>query len=461
MLTLRCECQSQKPIKHNNMMTMKQYVLSFLLLFAVLSADAQVSRWFRRYAKAPSESALVQQYADSLSYYKAQLEQLQQQNEQLMAQQGYLTGNPYLYRLFAPPTFYHDVAAQQLTLDLDGEGHDVDVDGQAANDALMAIYLDRPDLVVNSEKRLQAVGTVNAEVDDPVVQTVELVEKVDDVPQEPQEEAPVEVMVTKPNFWTFKGDYYLQFLQNYISGNWYKGGESNYSLLASATIEANYNNKQKVKWDNKLETKIGFLTSKGDSLHTFKTSEDLIRLTSNLGLQATKHWYYTLQLIAWTQFARGFKNNDERIYSDFFSPFKLNLSLGMDYNVEAFNKKLTGKVHLAPLAYNFQFVGRRDLQPTFGHKEGQYSMHDIGSQVLAELEWVFSDNIKWKTRFFAFTSYKRVEMEWENTFTLQVSKYISANLFLYPRFDDSAVSDSDYGYWQFKEYSSIGFSYTF
>ena len=109
----------------------------------------------------------------------------------------------------------------------------------------------------------------------------------------PQEDGPatIDVVVKKPNFWTFTGDYYLQFLQNYVSENWYKGGESNYSMVASAIIQANYNNKQKVKWDNKLELKLGFQTSKGDSIHRFKTSEDLIRYTSKFGLQASKKWY--------------------------------------------------------------------------------------------------------------------------------------------------------------------------
>ena len=46
------------------------------------------------------------------------------------------------------------------------------------------------------------------------------------------------------------GEYYLQMLQNYVSSNWYKGGESNYSMVASAIMQANYNNKQKVKFDN-------------------------------------------------------------------------------------------------------------------------------------------------------------------------------------------------------------------
>ena len=42
-----------------------------------------------------------------------------------------------------------------------------------------------------------------------------------------------------------------------------------------------------------------------------------------------------------------------------------------------------------------------------------------------------------------------------------MSKYITANIFLYPRFDDSNVRDEDLGYWQFKEYTSIGLSYSF
>ena len=52
-------------------------------------------------------------------------------------------------------------------------------------------------------------------------------------------------------------------------------------------------------------------------------------------------------------------------------------------------------------------------------------------------------------------------MEWENTISLQVSKYISANIFLYPRFDDSTKRNDDLGYFQFNEYSSLGFAYSF
>ena len=36
------------------------------------------------------------------------------------------------------------------------------------------------------------------------------------------------VTIRKPNFWKFKANPKLQLMQNNISDNWYKGGESNY-----------------------------------------------------------------------------------------------------------------------------------------------------------------------------------------------------------------------------------------
>ena len=275
------------------------------------------------------------------------------------------------------------------------------------------------------------------------------------------ETAPSDIVIFKPNFWTFGGDYYLQFLQNYVSDNWYKGGESNYSLLGRVTMMANYNNKQKVKWENKLEMRLGYQTSKGDSVHSLKTSDDLIRYTSKLGLQASRKWYYTIQMVAQTQFAHGYKSNDKKVYSDFFSPFNLNITVGMDYTVDWLNHRLKGSAHLAPLAFNWKYVGREDLATRYGLKEGQHGMTDYGSECIFDLSWQLMENLKWKTRLWAYTTYKRAEIEWENTITFQFNRYISSNIFLYPRFDDGAQRKDDQSYWQFKEFMSIGFSYSF
>ena len=364
------------------------------------------------------------------------------------------------YRLFAPLTFYHNVADKTLALNSESAGKDRVADEVDA--ALLKVYLKRPDLVRTTETDLEETGSIREDLYQPIINEVEFVNKVDTVPLvDAPEDIPDTVMVQKPKFWTYKGDGFLQFMQNYVSGNWYKGGESNNSMVGALTAEANYDNKNKWKWDNKLELKLGFLRSRTDSLHKFKSNEDLIRLTSKLGLEAAKNWYYTLQLQAYTQFTQGYKSNDPKIYSDFFSPLNINLGLGMDYKVESKNQKLTGTINFSPIAVNYRYVGRVDLGPSYGLDPGKHSMFEFGPNMTADLVWKFNDVVTWKTRFYAFTSFKRAEIEWENTFELRVSKYITANLFLFPRFDDASLYDDDLGYWQFKEYSSLGFAYTF
>ena len=363
------------------------------------------------------------------------------------------------YRLFAPLTFYHDVADKTLAMNSESAGKDAVSDEVDA--ALLNVYLNRPDLVSTTESELQETGSIMENVDKPLDNQVEFVDEVDFPVLDEPEDIPDTLVVQIPKFWTYKGDGFLQFMQNYVSGNWYKGGESNYSMVGALTLEANYDNKNKWKWDNKLEMKLGFLHSRTDSLHRFKSNEDLIRLTSKLGLEAAKNWYYTLQLQAYTQFTKGYKANDPMIYSDFFSPFNANLGLGMDYKVESKNKKLTGTINFSPISVNYRYVGRLELGPIYGLEEGKHSIWEFGPNMTADLEWKFNDVVTWKTRFYAFTSFKRAEIEWENTFELRVSKYITANLFLFPRFDDASLYDSDLGYWQFKEYSSLGLAYTF
>ena len=209
-----------------------------------------------------------------------------------------------------------------------------------------------------------------------------------------------------------------------------------------------------------LELKYGMQTSKSDSIHKVHSTEDMIRYTGKLGLQATKKWYYTFQLIAQTQFARHYKANSDELQSDFGSPFNLNASVGMDYDVCWLKKRITGSIHLAPLAYNFKYVGRVGLAGRNGIDEGHHAMNDFGSQITVNLDWKLSDNMSWKTRLYWYTTYKRTEAEWENTFSFQFNRYLATKIFLYPRFDDANDRDDKMGYWMFKEYVSFGFSYT-
>lgn len=431
---------------------MKFKYLLVLLAVLLVTTDATAQRRKSKVTKA-NTALVVKNYKDSLTVLQARLDSLERVNDSLRVEP---TDGRY-YRLFAPLTFYHSGAHKQLTLTADSS----DAVSDAIDEALMSLYMRRPDLVKAYESQLREAGTLRDDVNKEVKPQVEMVERVEPVPSEPEVEPQVELVVQKPNFWTKKFDGSLQFLQNYVSDNWHKGGESNYSAVGSVTFELNYNDKDKVKFDNKLEAKLGFQTSRSDTVHKFKTNNDLLRLTSKLGLQAHKRWYYTLQVMAYTQFARGLKANDIETYSDFTSPFNLNVGLGMDYKVEALNKRLTGTINFSPLSYNFRYVDRLALVTSYGLKEGRHSLHDFGSQMTADLEWKIAEQFTWKSRLNAYTSYKRAEVEWENLFTLKVSKYISANLFVYPRFDDAGKRDEDMGYFQFQEYSSLGISYSF
>ena len=395
---------------------------------------------------------IVKNYTDSLVVLRQQLDSLQRVNESLRSE----VSDGRYFRLFAPTTFYHSGANKSLSL-APNTGDEVT---DAVDQAMLSLYLRRPDLVKNNESRLREVGSIREDVNQELTQQVKLTEKAAPMPDEP-EAVPIGLVVVKPNFWKFKGDCNLQFLQNFVSGNWYKGGESNYSAIGAVTLDLNYNDKDRITFENKLEMKLGFQTSRTDTVHKVKTNNDLLRLTSKLGLQAHKRWYYTLQLLAYTQFARGYKANDKFVYSDFMSPFKLNVGIGMEYKVEALNKRLTGNLNFLPLSFNFMYVGREALISRNGINGDHHTLEDFGSQFTANLQWKIVDQVTYKTRLYANTSYHRSLVEWENQFELKVSKYISANLFLYPRFDDSNVRDDDLGFFQFQEYSSLGVSYSF
>ena len=411
-----------------------------------LTAAAQVHHPASAHKDVQPAAACEQAYTDSIHALKDSLFSRKPQGRRPDS-----TLQRNAMQLFMPLTYYGSVTEGLFTR------------GRKDNPflaELMHLYLSRPDLVAGTDRKIRMQQGRLDEIETPIRHDVKLVEKVTGQPAEPQT-APVEIMVLRPNFWTFQGDYALQFLQNYVTGNWYKGGESNYSALASLVMQANYNNKQKVKWENRLELKYGMQSSRSDSLHSVKSTEDLIRLTSKLGLQATKRWYYTVQFIGNTQFARSYRSNDPKVYAAFLSPLNLNLSLGMDYAVDWLAHRLKGNFHLAPLAYNMKYARMLELSDRLGIDEGRHFLHDFGSEFTVDLEWKLLEQLSWKTRLYGYSTYKRSELEWENTFTFRFNRYISSRIFIYPRFDDGVRRDDHHAYWQLKEFASIGFQYSF
>lgn len=207
--------------------------------------------------------------------------------------------------------------------------------------------------------------------------------------------------------------------------------------------------------------KLGFQSSHNDDEHKYKTNSDLIRMTNKLGIRAVKHWYYTMMLQSWTQFYRGYKANDPKIYSDFMSPFESVLSIGMDYQYNTKNNKFRVNATLSPLALKLKYVGRPSLVTSFGINKGHHAKWEYGSNITINYNWNIVKNVSWAGRIYYFTDYSKSQIEWENTFNLTINKYLSARLFLYPRYDDSVNRKEGDSYFQFNELLSLGLNVNF
>jgi len=266
-----------------------------------------------------------------------------------------------------------------------------------------------------------------------------------------------DVDIHKPNFWRHIGEGSLQFTQNYISENWYKGGENSNRLLGSLKLQANYNDKQKIEWENMFEANLGFATVPSDTVHQYNVSANLLRFTSKFGVQASKHWYYTANSEFSTQLVRNYTKNTDQLLSAFMSPADFYVSLGMDYKLE--KKKYNLSVAILPASWNYRWVTTSDVDETkYGLKLDKKYLSTVGSTLKSTLSWQILPYIKLDSRFNYFTNYQKVEISWENTFNLILNKHLSTKLFVHGRFDDG-VTKVDNTYFQLNELLSFGINY--
>lgn len=373
--------------------------------------------------------------------------------------------NPYLYQLFGPGTYYKGVTRDIFSIDTPSDSLMAD-----KNSRLMDWYMSFPknfayhDDQFDKEELIPNADETKLEKED-IKEVIKEVKQPETIPTvvEPMD---INLKITKPNFWKTYGKFSLQFTQNYISDNWHKGGNNNGTMLASLYLEAKYDDTKKWTWENKLDTRLGFVTTSADTCHTFITNNDRLNLYSKLGLKSTKSWKYTLTAEGTSQFMPGYKTNRQEVFSEFLAPLDVNVSLGFDFNPSLKNGNSLSLV-LLPLSYKFRYIhtDEQNIHNAFGQQTD--FKQDWGSKIEFNTRFTLVKNLSWRCRFYCFTSYKYVESELENAFSYQLSKYISTELYTLWRFDDNRNrSNPDFydrktGYFQFKEYLTFGLAYSF
>lgn len=371
--------------------------------------------------------------------------------------------NAYGLRMALPPTFYSSSVLQQFSANEPDTKSDINLMCMhLIDDAYARMYVRNPGVIVQIDDHVEKAGTLREDVQVSLKTSTKLSDKVVNVDLDSDVGDSIELVARKPNFWKFSGSGSLQFSQNYFSDNWYQGGENYYSFLSLLTLNANYDNKKNIQWENTLEARLGFQTTgESETHHSLKPTDNLLRMTSKLGYKAYKTLYYTTQVQAYTQIVPLYESNSDEIRTNFLSPLNLTVSVGLDYKFATNNNNFRGNVYLAPCSYNMRYVNNIELATKHGVEEGRHAYHNFGPSVTINAYWQILKNLSWNARIYWISDFSYTNIEMENTFNLTINKYLSARLFVYPKFDDSSEKYQSEGgsYFMMKEMLSVGFSY--
>lgn len=351
-------------------------------------------------------------------------------------------------------------SAPSLSYDRSLFTHFAESDGMM-NRSLYALYMSNPGAIEKWEyqiNELKIYKVEKAELTQPKVGIAELF-RPDPISTEIEEKPESDLTLVRPSLWRFHGNGSLQFTQLHFSGNWYKGGENNMNLQSNLEFNFNYDNREYVQWDNRIEIREGINTTPSDTEHSYKMSSDLFRLNSKIGLRAIKYWYYTFETTFSSQFFTAYETNSNKKISSLLSPGTLSASIGMDFKLN--KKKFNISAFIGPLAYELRFIKDREIDETrYGIDRGKFSQHTYGSRIKSTWEWKILSYLTYRSYLEWFTNYERVEFNWENTIDFIINKHLKTSFFSHIRFDDNVRRKEGDSYFQFKDQFNFGISYS-
>ena len=417
-------------------------LLSFCVVFTATSQNSQVYSFFNR-----GIDAIVKETNEIDSDYEED------------------KSNHVYSRMFSIPVLYDAVinkacAGGEAEDESDSELLAMDEKRSAVIDRLLLdMYCTHPEkIVMTEEELLQEMSLAGVTTDKKPA--LEMVNAKVNIPENVA--GGMKTTVVKPNYWTTSGSIAMSFTQNYISDNWYQGGESNKTMICEFDFDVNYNDKDRISFRTHFDADLGFATTKADTLHSLKTNTDRLRIESNLGYKLIKNLDATVKVKLESQSMPSYYTNSHDFASNFMAPFDANFSVGLNYKPTI--KKIRLEIFFAPLsAYNYRFVRYGKLTSRYGIRAGRHHKEDFGTQLMITVpRQKISQLVNWYSKAEFYSNYARTFFQWENKFDVSLNRYLTASLNLYARFDDSAprLKDEEFGYWQLKEFMTLGVTYS-
>ena len=262
--------------------------------------------------------------------------------------------------------------------------------------------------------------------------------------------------------WLHESSALMQFSENFVSENWYQGGNSNLAVLGILMGKLNYDNKKNIQWDNNAEWRMGFNSVSGDTIRLLNTNNDLFRINSKLGIKAGGNWFYSGSVEFSAQFFDSYNGiNSMVMKTTFLTPIRVNIGVGFDYKY----KKIFS-IMFSPVSYKYIYLNEKDpakINPNiFGIKKDEHILSEMGSSFRAVYSYSPSREIQLDSKLMFYTNYEKVEIDWEFICNFTINRFMSTRISFNPRYDNTVIEkNGDKAKIQLKQLLSIGFSHKF
>ncbi len=259
--------------------------------------------------------------------------------------------------------------------------------------------------------------------------------------------------------WYKEARTLVQFTQNYITPNWYKGGNSSLALLALVKGQINYK-KDKFIWENTGEWRMGLSTTgKADTVHKVNVTDDIFRIYSKAGYEVYKQLFVIGSVELQTTFLPSWKQNSMQVKSTFMTPIRYNMGVGIDYKPIEWVS-----INFLPATYKLVHATISDSTRVnvteLGIRKGKTTLSEFGSALRVELKYKPLRELEIYSLLYFYTNYRQVEFDLQIDVDFIINRFLSTHLTLHPRFDSTVKSDEPQ-HMQFKELLSIGFNHYF